>query len=71
MRLPIEDDWRPKRQESETEDSSYEEYVRASALRLHEASKVAGQHSKSSDETAKRYYDKQAKLEQFKKSDLV
>jgi hypothetical protein len=45
--------------------------VRVLALRLHESNKVAGQHSKSSRETAKQYYDKQAKLEQFKKGNLV
>jgi hypothetical protein len=71
MRLPIEGDWRPKRQEAETGENSYEDHVRALALRLHEANKIAGQHSRASHETAKRYYDKQTKLEQFKKGDLV
>jgi hypothetical protein len=37
------------------------------AERLHEANKAAGQHSKQSHETAKRYYDRRPKLEQFKK----
>ena len=41
------------------------------AKRLHEAKKVAGQQSKISRETAKRYYDRQAKLEQFNKGDFV
>lgn len=41
------------------------------AVRLHEANKVAGQQSKLSHETAKRYYDRQTKLEQFHKGDLV
>jgi hypothetical protein len=71
MRLPIEGDWRPKGTEDKAGDDSYEDHVRALALRLHEANKIAGQHSKLSHQTAKRYYDRQTKLEQFKKGDLV
>jgi len=41
--------------------------VEVLAERLHEANKAAGQQSKQSNETAKRYYDRQTKLEQFKK----
>ena len=42
----------------ETDELTYEHYVTLLAKRLHEANKVAGQHSKLSHETAKRYYDR-------------
>jgi hypothetical protein len=71
MRLPIESDWRAKETKAEGGDDCYEERVRNLALQLHEANKMAGQHSKLSHQTAKRYYDRQTKLEQFKKGDLV
>ena len=38
---------------------------------MQEANKIAGQQSKLSHATAKRYYDRQMKFEQFKKGDLV
>jgi hypothetical protein len=41
------------------------------ASRLREANKVAGHQSKLSHDTAKRYYDRQVKWEQFKKGDFV
>jgi hypothetical protein len=50
---------------------THEHCVTLLAKRLHEANKAAGQHSKLSHETAKRYYDRQTKLECFKKGDLV
>jgi hypothetical protein len=53
MRLPIEDDWRPKLAEQDSEEGDYEDHVKMWALRLHGANKVAGQHSKLSHETAK------------------
>jgi hypothetical protein len=71
MRLPIASDWRPKETKAEGGDDCYEEHVKNLTLRLHEANKIAGQHSKLSHQTAKRYYDRQTKLEQFKKDDLV
>jgi hypothetical protein len=71
LRLPIEDDWRPKEMVKELGEINYDEHVRTLAQRLHEANIVAGQQSKISHETAKRYYDRQAKREQFKKGDLV
>ena len=71
MRLPIEDDWRPKLSTKDLGDNEYEKHVELLASRLHEASKVAGRQSALSHETAKRYYDRQTKLNQFKKGDLV
>jgi hypothetical protein len=41
------------------------------AERLREANKTAGEQSKLSHDTAKRYYDRQTKLEQFSKGDVV
>ena len=41
------------------------------AERLREANKAAGQQSKMNHENAKRYYDRQTRLEQFRKGDLV
>ena len=49
----------------------YEEHVTALAERLREANTVASLHSKMSHETAKRYYDRQTKLEQYTKGTLV
>ena len=71
MRLPIEDDWKPRLSTEVFEDNEYEEHVKLLAKRLHEASKVAGQQSMLSHETAKRYYDRQTTLERFKKGDFV
>jgi hypothetical protein len=71
MRLPIEDDWRPQLGDKALEESDYEEHVRMLAKRLHEANKIASEQSKLSHETAKRYYDRQAKLVPYKKGDLV
>ena len=71
MRLPIEDDWKPHSNDKNSGENDYEEPVRILAKRLHEANKVAGQQSKLSHDTAKRYYDRQVKLEQFNEGDLV
>ena len=71
MRLPIEDDWQPRLDNCTLEDTDYDEHVRALAERLREAHKVAGQQSKLSHDTAKRYYDRQTKLEKFKKGEFV
>jgi hypothetical protein len=69
MRLPIEDDWKPSLGNKDLGDDEYEGYVRVLAER--EANKTAGQQSKLSHDTAKRYYDRQTKLEQFSKGDFV
>ena len=53
------------------EKDDYEKHVRVLAERLREANKAAGQQSKISHENAKRYYDRQTRLEQFCKGDLV
>jgi hypothetical protein len=71
MRLPIEDDWRPKLSKPESKDEEYEENVKTLALRLREANRAAGQHSKQSHQTANQYYDRRTRLEQFRKGDLV
>jgi len=70
MRLPIEDDWRPRFTSNTASESEHED-VRALSERLREANKAAGLQSKISHESAKRYYDRQTKLEKFKKGDTV
>jgi hypothetical protein len=71
MRLPIEDDWKPHGIDKTTREEEYEKHVKTLAERLREANRVAGQQSKLSHETAKRYYDRQTKLEQYVNRDLV
>ena len=71
MRLPIEDDWKPQLGNKEVEENEYERHVRVLAESLREAHKVAGQQSRLSHETAKRHYDRQTRLEQFRKGDFV
>ena len=71
MRLPIEDDWRPKLSKPESKEEEYEDIVKTLALRLREANRAAGQHSKQSHQTANQYYDRRTRLEQFRKGDLV
>jgi len=71
MRLPIEDDRKPNLGNKDLEEEEYENHVKTLAERLREANKVAGQQSKISHETAKRYYDRQTKLEKFSKGDFV
>ena len=70
MRLPIEDDWRPKVTKPCIE-GDYEEHVKTLALRLREANEAAGKHSKQSHLSSKEYYDRRTRLEQFRKGDLV
>jgi len=45
--------------------------VKELAERLREANRTAGQQSKMSHDTAKRYYDRYTKVEHFKKGDYV
>jgi hypothetical protein len=71
MRLPIEDDWKPQLNNVYLGDNVYEEHVKLLVERLHEASKAAGQQSKLSHETAKRYYDRQTKLDSLIKEICV
>jgi len=71
MRLPIEDDWKPSVSDSVVEENEYQKYVEKLVERLREANKVAGQQSRMSHETAKRYYDRQTKIESFRKGDFV
>jgi hypothetical protein len=59
LRLPVEDDWRPTDAKDERGNDCYEEHVRTLASRLYEANTAAGQQSKLSHQTAKRYYDRQ------------
>jgi hypothetical protein len=71
MRLPAEDDWKPRIGNKELEGDEYEGHVKALSERLREANKAAGQQSKLSHDTVKRYYDRQAKWEQFTEGDYV
>jgi len=71
MRLPIEDDWKPSGDNVDTKENEHERHVRKLAERLREANRTAGQQSKMSHDTAKRYYDRYTKVEQFKKGDYV
>jgi hypothetical protein len=71
MRLPIEDDWKPRLGKEKLEGDEYERHVKLLVERLREANKVAGQHSKSRHETAKLCYDRRTKLEEFRKGDFV
>jgi hypothetical protein len=71
MKLPIEDDWKPKISSTDVGGDEYENHVKLLADRLREANKVAGQQSKLSHDSAKRYYDLQMKWEQFKMADFV
>jgi len=71
MRLPVEDDWKPRITSKEVTGDEYEKNVRGLAERLREASKVARSQSKLSHETAKRYCDRRTKLEQFSTGTLV
>jgi hypothetical protein len=70
-RLPIEDDWKPNVSNEKLGDDEYESHVKLLAERLCQANDTAGQHSKLSHEVAKRYYNRQTKLQQFSKGDLV
>jgi len=71
MRLSIEDDWKPSSGNVNTKEDEHEQHVRELAERFREANKTAGQHSKMSHDTAKRYYDRHTQVEQFKKGDYV
>jgi len=71
MRLPIEDDWKPSVSNFVVEQDEYEKHVEKLVERLREANKVASQESRMSHETAKRYYDRQTKVESFRKGDFV
>ena len=71
MRLPIEDDWKPSSNNVKIAGNEYEQHVKELAERLREANKTAGQQSKMSHDTSKRYYDRNTKIEQFKKGDYV
>jgi len=46
-------------------EAGYEKHIRTLAERLRETNKVAGHQSKLSHDVAKRYYDRQTKLEKF------
>jgi hypothetical protein len=71
LRLPIEDDWKPKWQEQGGKKGDYEEHVSELAMRLCEAIKAAKKQSKLSHELAKKYYDKKAREIQLKKGDFM
>jgi hypothetical protein len=71
FRLPIEDDWRPKRQEQAGKKGDYDQHVKELAMRLYEANMEAQKQSKLSHELAKRYYDRKTSEIQLKKGDFV
>jgi hypothetical protein len=71
MRLPIENDCIPRLSNKEISDNDNEAHVKLLAKRLHKDKKLAEQQSKLGQETAKRYYDRYTKLEQFNKGDFV
>ena len=52
------------------EENEYEKHVKVLTEHLHEANKAAGQQSKHSHATAKRCYDRETKLERFKREVL-
>jgi RNA polymerase subunit RPABC4/transcription elongation factor Spt4 len=61
LRLPMEGDWRPKRQEEAGSKGDYDRHVSELAMRLYEANREATKQSKLSDEVAKRYYGKRTR----------
>jgi hypothetical protein len=71
LRLPIEDDWRPKRQEEAGNTGDYDRHVSELAMRLYEANKEAKKQSKLSHEIAKKYYDRKTPVILLKKGDFV
>jgi hypothetical protein len=71
LRLPIEDDWKPRIHTEANSEVDYENHVRQLAERLREAYKVAGQQSKQSHKIAKRYYDQKSTQILYKKGELV
>ena len=71
MPLAIEEYWKPQVTRKDSGDDEYEEHVKMLIMRLHEANVVAGQQSKLSHETSKRYYDSQTKLEKLHKGDSI
>ncbi|PNF23825.1 hypothetical protein B7P43_G14723 [Cryptotermes secundus] len=71
LRLPIEGDWRPQRQEEAGNKGDYDRRVSELSMRLYEAKREARKQSKSSHEVAKRYYDKRTRGVLLKKGDFV
>jgi hypothetical protein len=71
LRLPIEDDWRPKRQEHAGKKGDYDQHIWDLAMRLYEANVEAWKQSKLSHDLAKKYYDKRTREIQLKKGYLV
>jgi hypothetical protein len=68
LRLPIEDEWKPKKTQLEGQEVDYE-HIHMLAERLQEAYQVAGKQSKMSHELAKKYYDRKVRDECFNKGD--
>jgi len=65
-RLPIKYDWKRSGDNVDTKENEHERRVRELTERLREANRTAGQQFKMSHNTAKRYYDRYTKVEQFK-----
>jgi hypothetical protein len=71
LRLPIEDDWKPRRRKYFEEKVDYADYVSSLAMRLYGANKEAGQQYKLSHKLAKKYYDRKTREIVLKKGDFV
>jgi hypothetical protein len=71
LRLPIEGDWRPKRQEEAGNKGDHDRHVSELAMRLCEANREARKLSKLSHEVAKRYYEKRTREVLLKRGDFV
>jgi hypothetical protein len=71
LRLPIEDDWRPKRQEEAGNRGDYGKHVSELATRLYEANVEIRKQCKLSHELAKEYYDRKTREIQLKRAEFV
>jgi hypothetical protein len=71
LRLPVEDDWRPKRLEEVGSRDDYDDHVNKLAMRLYEANMEAKKQSKLSHVLAKIYYDRKTREIVMKKGDLL
>jgi hypothetical protein len=71
LRLPVEDDWKPRRQNQVGGSGDYDEHVSNLAMRLYEANKEAQKQSKLSHKLAKKYYDRRTREIQLKRGDFL
>jgi hypothetical protein len=71
LRLPIEDDWRPKENQAAGPEVDYDRHVSELPIRLYEAQKEAKEQSKFSHRIAKKFYDRKTKEIQLTRGELV